>query len=112
MTGCSDNKAFFLPTAIQFRDALRESEIWSEVIHYTYEDLNTGKIYKHAVVLFKYPVNNLDVRLYDKSGSRNIFDLYYVNPNNIETYAKDIALKAEQSKKNYHHSIIDAEVIK
>jgi len=111
--GCmNNNMALFLPTAIQFRDALEESDAWAEVIHYTYEDLNTGKRYKHAVVLFKYPLDTLDVRLYDKEGSRNIFDLYFINPNNVEQYAKDIALKAEQSKRNYHHSIIEAEVIK
>ena len=111
--GCSDNKeALFLPTAIQFRDALVESDVWAEVIHYTYEDLNTGKRYKHAVVMFKYPLDAPDVRLYDKDGSRRIFDLYYVNGNNADQYATDIALKAEQSKRNYHHSIIEAEVIK
>jgi hypothetical protein len=111
--GCSDNKeALFLPTAIQFRDALEESDVWAEVIHYTYEDLNTGKKYKHAIVMFKYPLDAPNVRLYDKDGSFNVFDLYYVNPINADQYATDIALKAEQCKRNYHHSIIEAEVIK
>jgi hypothetical protein len=111
--GCSNDKtANFLPTAIQFRDALVESDVWAEVIHYTYEDLNTGKRHKHAIVMFKYPLDAPSVRLYDKDGSFNVFDLYYVNPINADQYAKDIALKAEQCKKNYHHSIIEAEVIK
>ena len=113
ITGCSDNNtAMFLPTAIEFRDALKQSEVWAEVIHYTYEDLNTGKKYKHAVVMFKYPLDSPNVRLYDKDGSFNVFDLDYVNPINIDEHAKDLALKAEQCKRNYHHSIIEAEVIK
>lgn len=110
--GCSDNKqAPFLPTAIQFRDALVGSDVWAEVIHYTYEDLNTGKKQKHAVVMFKYPLDAPSVRLYDKDGSFNVFDLYYVNPINADQYAKNIALKAEQCKKNYHHSIVEAKIV-
>lgn len=113
LCGCHNEKqAFFLPVAIQFRDALAESNVWAEVIHYTYEDSNTNKKHKHAVVMFKYPSHASDVRLYDKDGSRRIFDLYYINKINVDQHAKDIALRAEQSKNNHHHSIIEAELIK
>ena len=112
VASCSyNNKAEFLPKAVQFRNALRESDVWSEVILYTYEDLNTGKRYKHAVVAFKYPATNPYMRLYDKEGSRRILDLY-TDKNVIDQYAMDLALKAEQSKRNYHHSIIEAEIVK
>jgi hypothetical protein len=111
ITGCSDNNtAMFLPTAIEFRDALKQSEVWAEVIHYTYEDIDTKKIYKHAVVAFKYPSNNPYMRLYDKAGSRKILDFHYSK--NIKAFARDLAQLSETTKKNHRHNVIEAEVVK
>ena len=112
LNGCSEQKnSPFLSTAIQFRDSLRESDVWSEVIHYTYKDSKNGKKYKHAVVVFKYPAKNKHIRIYDRDGSIGIIDFYW-DKENFNQYAKDLIIKVEQYKKNYNRSIIEAEVIK
>jgi hypothetical protein len=59
-----------LPTAISFREGLRKSNVWSEVITISYIDYNNKqKMCGHSIVAFLYPPAKNQLWTYDYKGS-------------------------------------------
>jgi len=59
-----------LPTAISFREGLRKSGVWSEVVTIFYIDYNNKqKLCGHAIVAYLYPPSKNQMWTYDYRGS-------------------------------------------
>jgi hypothetical protein len=58
-----------LPTAIAFREGLRRSGIWAEVLTYHWKDPKTSKIKGHAITVYMYPPGKNQLYTYDHWGS-------------------------------------------
>ena len=58
-----------LPTAIAFREGLRQYDVWSEVIIYTWTDQKTKNPEAHAIVAYMYPKGQNRLWTYDYWGS-------------------------------------------
>ena len=91
-----------LPTAIAFREGLKRSNIWSQVIIYTWYDKKTGKICSHAITAYMYPPGENTLWTYDLWGSFRV-RAYKDNP-------REIAKKAAEARNNYEE-ILSVEVL-
>ena len=59
-----------LPTAISFKEGLRKSGVWSEVVTISYIDYNNKqKLCGHSIVAFLYPPSYNQLWTYDYRGS-------------------------------------------
>ena len=58
-----------LPTAIAFRQALKESNVWAEVLTYKYYSPKFQRVRGHAFVAYLYPPGTNQLWTYDNQGS-------------------------------------------
>ena len=78
-----------LPTAISFRQGLRKSDVWAEVVTMSYIDYNKNqKLCGHAIVAYLYPPSKNQLWTYDYKGSYRT-RAYTNDPVNIAQQAMD-----------------------
>ena len=93
-----------LPTAIAFKEGLKNQAVWSEVLLYEYADPVSGKTLGHAVTAYMYPVGKNQLWTYDHEGSTRI--RAYI------TDIEEIAQQTENMRGRPHHRITKAEFLK
>ena len=93
-----------LPTAIAFREGLKNQAVWSEVLLYEYTEPTTGKIMGHAVCAYLYPVGKNQLWTYDHEGSTRV-RAFVIDP-------VGIAQQTEIKRGRPQHKITAAEFLK
>jgi hypothetical protein len=93
-----------LPTAIAFKEGLKNQAVWSEVLLYEYADPISGKTLGHAVTAYMYPVGQNQLWTYDHEGSTRI--RAYI------TDIEEIAQQTENMRGRPHHRVTKAELLK
>ena len=93
-----------LPTAIAFKEGLKNQAVWSEVLLYEYADPISGKTLGHAVTAYMYPVGKNQLWTYDHEGSTRIRAFI--------TDIEEIAQQTENMRGRPHHRVIKAEFLK
>ena len=102
LTSCAFQSEFEqnLIKSLEFREALRNQGLHSEVIYYHYTDKKINKKFKHSVVVFIYPNNSSLIRVYDKRGTLSFFK--------FSNDPKWIIETAERSRKDQQWEIKNA----
>lgn len=99
--GWNVKKNACLPTAIAFKNGLKRSGVWSEVLRYGWRENN--KIIGHAVTAYMYPPGKNQLWTYDWMGSYRTM-AFKDNPLEVAKYSHRV--------RGYTNQIIFAEYLK
>lgn len=78
-----------MPTAIAFREGLRESNVWAHVLVYKYYSSEYKRMRGHAIVAYLYPKGTNQLWTYDQLGSYRT-RAYISNEDAIAKYAHKV----------------------